>query len=193
MAHVMEDEEQIKYYASKMALIELLYEFDINNSISADLINRFQQNNAEFFTQHSILHQQFRKLQIVSYLGHDEHNRELCEIACETSNPDLVQLAQLILSFNFMKKTNMLAQASDVHEHIKELLKLQKKENPKRITVRRRSPRSSRRLSSVLPTPCIPTLLVRRIRLWRKYAPSSMLRVACSTSVSTTRPTLSVA
>ena len=132
MAHVMEDEEQIKYYASKMALIELLYEFDINNSISADLINRFQQNNAEFFTQHSTLHQQFRKLQIVSYLGHDEHNRELCEIACETSNPDLVQLAQLILSFNFMKKTNMLAQASDVHEHIKELLKLQKKENPKK-------------------------------------------------------------
>ena len=132
IAHVIEDEEQTKYYASKMALIELLYEFDINNCISADLINRFQQNNAEFFTQHSTLHQQFRKLQIVSYLGHDEHNRELCEIACETSNPDLVQLAQLILSFNFMKKTNMLAQASDVHEHIKELLKLQKKENPKK-------------------------------------------------------------
>lgn len=132
IAHIIEDDKQVLYYESKMALIELLYEFDINNCISETLINKFQENNGEFFSQHSTLHHQFRKLQIISYLGHEEHNRELCNIACETSNPDLAQLAQLIISYNFMQKTNMVAQAKDVQEHIKELLKLQKKENPKK-------------------------------------------------------------
>lgn len=132
IAHIIEDEKQAQYYESKMALIELLYEFDINNCISEDLINKFQATNGEFFSQHTTLHHQFRKLQIVSYLGHEEHNRELCDIACETSNPDLAQLAQLIISYNFMQKTNMGAQAKDVQEHIKELLKLQKKDNPKK-------------------------------------------------------------
>jgi len=132
IAKIIEDDEQAQYYESKMSLIELLYEFDINNCISEDLINKFQATNGEYFSQHSSLHHQFRKLQIVSYLGHEEHNRELCDIACETTNIDLAQLAQLIISYNFMQKTNMGAQANDVQEHIKELLKLQKKENPKK-------------------------------------------------------------
>lgn len=132
IAHIIEDEDQAQYYESKMALIELLYEFDVNDCISEDLINRYQASNQTFFSQYSTLHHLFRKLQIVSYLGGEEHNRELCDVACDTSNPDLAQLAQLVISYNFMQKTNMPAQAIDVQEHIKELLKLQKKDNPKK-------------------------------------------------------------
>ena len=131
MAHIIEDEPQEHFYDSRMALIELLYEFDINDTISEDLINKFQASNGEFFSQHSTLHNHFRKLQVISYLGTEEHNKELCDIACE-SDGDLASLAQLIISYNFMKKTGMNAQADEVQERIKELLKLQKKENPKK-------------------------------------------------------------
>lgn len=132
IAHIIEDSKQELYYESKMALIELLYEFDINDGLSEELINRFHASNSELFTHHSALHHQFRKLQIVSYMGNDEHNRELCDLACDTSSPDLSELAQLVISYNFMQKTSMGAQALDVQEHIKELLKLQKKDNPKK-------------------------------------------------------------
>lgn len=130
-AHIIEDEKQEHFYESKMALIELLYEFDINDTISETLINKFQANNSEFFSQHSTLHSQFRKLQIISYLDTEEHNEELCEIAIHADD-DLGQLAQLIISYNFMKKTGMSAQATEIQDRIKELLKLQKKENPKK-------------------------------------------------------------
>lgn len=131
VAHIIEDEQQLHYYESKMALIELLYEFDVNYSISETLINKFQDSNSEFFSQNSALYSQFRKLQIISYLDKEEHNEELCEIAIH-SDDDLAQLAQLIISYNFMKKTGMSAQATEIQERIKELLKLQKKENPKK-------------------------------------------------------------
>ncbi len=132
LAHIIDEEDQAQYFESKMALIELLYEFDINDCIPEDLINRYQVSNQTFFSQYSTLHHLFRKLQIVSYIGTEEHNRELCDVACDESNPDLQQLAQLVISCNFMQKTNMPAQALEVKEHIKELLKLQKKENPKK-------------------------------------------------------------
>ncbi len=131
MAHVIEDEQQVHYYESKMALIELIFELDINDSISQSLIEKFQANNSEIFSQHSTLYNQFRKLQIISYLDTEEHNEELCEIA-NRSDDELSQLAQLVISYNFMKKTSMGTLAIDIQERIKELLKLQKKENPKK-------------------------------------------------------------
>lgn len=131
IAHIIENENLSHYYESKMALIELIYEFDTNDSISESLIEKFQSNNMDFFSQHSTLHKIFRKLQIISYLDTEEHNEELCEIACH-SDDDLAQLAQLIISSNFMKKTGMTAQAIEIQDRIKELLKLQKKENPKK-------------------------------------------------------------
>lgn len=132
IAHIIEDEKQALYYDSKMQLIELLCEFDINNSLSEEQIDRYQATNGAFFSQHSTLYRLFRKLQIVSYMGSEAHNRELCDVACDPGNTDLAQLAQLVISYNFMQNTNMPAQALDVQEHIKELLKLQKKDNPKK-------------------------------------------------------------
>lgn len=132
IAHILGDVKQESYYGSKTSLIELLYEFDVNNHLSEEQIAGFEMKNAEFFSSHSSLYQQFRKLQMVSFLGNSEHDKELAQVALSQSAPDLAQLAQLVLSYNFMLNTQMMSQASDVHEHIKELLQLQRRENPKK-------------------------------------------------------------
>lgn len=131
LAYVIDEEDLQRLYKSKMELIELIYEFDVNDSISQELITKFQENNNCFFSQHTTIQRSFRKLQILSYLGSDSHNDELCEIACHASD-QLAPLAQLITSFNFLKKTGMDTQAEEILVRIKEFLKLQKKENPKK-------------------------------------------------------------
>lgn len=132
MATVAGAGEQHRFYDGKMALIELLYEFDANESISGELIAKFEATNAALCARHSTLQHQFRKLQVVSYLGKDQHDRELCDTACSSASPDLAQLARLVASYNFMHSAGMAAQAENVKERIKELLNLQKKENPKK-------------------------------------------------------------
>lgn len=132
MAMVMEDDRQVEYYESKQALIELVYAFDVNNNISEEKIEEFEQNNAKVFAAHSALSRQFRKLQIISYMGHDEKDEELCQLACQAGDAELPQLARLVISYNFMNHSGMAAQATEIHNHIKEILKLQKKENPKK-------------------------------------------------------------
>lgn len=132
IAHIIGATEQELFYDKKMSLIELLHDFDTNDSISEDKLAGFELDNANFFDGHSSLHRSFRKLQLVSYLGSESHKRELCELACDDTQPDFAQLAQLVTSYNFMQQMHMVSEAESIHEHIKELLQLQKKENPKK-------------------------------------------------------------
>lgn len=72
------------------------------------------------------------QLRIIGCLDSEEHYEELYRWSSLTEDPHLQQLASLVLSHNFVKKSGLLTQAVDILDKIRALLKLQKSSSNKK-------------------------------------------------------------
>lgn len=116
-------EEQAAYYKGRMDIILMLHDFAINDRVDEESLAQLESMNADLFSSNIVLQNRFRQLQIVSYIGKTEHNNELWEASRDTDEA-ISELASLVLSYNFMTTTNMVSQATDIHNRIKQTLRL---------------------------------------------------------------------
>lgn len=116
-------EEQAAYYKGRMDIILMLHDFAINDKVNEESLAQLESMNADLFSSNVVLQGRFRQLQIVSYLGKPDHNADLWE-ASRDSDEAIRELASLVLSYNLMTSTNMDSQATDVHNRIKQTLRL---------------------------------------------------------------------
>ncbi len=72
------------------------------------------------------------QLRIIGCLDSEEHYEDLYRWSCLTEDPHLQQLASLVLSHNFVKKSGLLTQAGDILDKIRALLKLHKSSSNKK-------------------------------------------------------------
>lgn len=116
-------EEQATYYKGRMDIILMLHDFAINDKVNEESLAQLESMNADLFSSNVVLQSRFRQLQIVSYIGKIDHNADLWE-ASKDSDEAIRELASLVLSYNLMTSTNMTSQATDVHNRIKQTLRL---------------------------------------------------------------------
>ena len=116
-------EEQATYYKGRMDIILMLHDFAINDKVNEESLAQLESMNADLFSSNVVLQSRFRQLQIVSYIGKVDHNADLWE-ASKDSDEAIKELASLVLSYNLMTSTNMTSQATDVHNRIKQTLRL---------------------------------------------------------------------
>lgn len=84
------------------------------------------------FERNAILRHDFMQLRIIGCLDSEEHYEDLYRWSCLTEDPHLQQLASLVLSHNFVKKSGLLTQAGDILDKIRALLKLHKSSSNKK-------------------------------------------------------------
>lgn len=116
-------EQQAAYYKGRMDLIAMLYEFAVNDYVDEAKLELLDNANADMFNSNALLKERYEQLRIVSFLGKPEHQQELLERYTQSSGMHQT-LASLVLGYNIMKAQGMESQANDVHNKIKQTLRL---------------------------------------------------------------------
>lgn len=124
--------EKENYFFKRLRLLELINDFAVNNEFTQDDNLLLLSDPAMAVSNDSPLWIPYRQMQIVSSLNSDEHNEELCVESMSNSNDRLRELASLVLSHNFVKKSGLIRQADDILNKIRALLKLPGNESDKK-------------------------------------------------------------
>ena len=126
------NEERIAYYDNRLALLEILNDFALFDKVDTQKIEHIAETEPELFERNAMLRHDFMQLRIIGCLDSDEHYEELYRWSSANEDPQLQQLASLVLSHNFVKKSGLLTQAGDILDKIRALLKLHKSSSNKK-------------------------------------------------------------
>lgn len=117
-------ESQAEYYRGRMELIVLLHDFAINDMVNEERLEQLATSNAELFQGNALLRGRFLQLQMVSYMGRDDHDNELWATYCHDDGI-VKDVASLVLAYNMLVRNNMPSQAIDIQNRIKKTLRLE--------------------------------------------------------------------
>lgn len=115
-------ESQAAYYKGRMDIITMLHDFAQNSKVDEDKLTQLANANAELFSNNIVLRDRFMQLQTVSFIGSEEHNMDLVNLA--NTNPSLKNLASLVLAYNITKANSLESSATNIHNKIIQLLNL---------------------------------------------------------------------
>lgn len=115
-------ESQAAYYKGRMDIIAMLHDFAQNSKVDEEKLAKLQNANAELFSNNATLKERFMQLQTVCFMGKDDRNSDLFNLA--TKNPSLKNLASLVLAYNITKSNMLESSARDIHNKIFQLLNL---------------------------------------------------------------------
>lgn len=124
--------ERIHYYDNRLALLEILNDFALFDKVDAQKVAHIAETEPELFERNAMLRHDFLQLRIIGCLDSEDHYEELYKWSSCNEDPQLQQLASLVLSHNFVKKSGLLSQAGDILDKIRALLKLHKSSSNKK-------------------------------------------------------------
>lgn len=116
-------EAQADYYRGRLQLIDMLYDFAINDTVNASQLDRLQNEDSELFANDTPLHEKFQQLRIISFMGNQPHDDELMRYRASTQGLTR-QMASLAIAYNILLENNLKPQANDVLNHVKNMLRL---------------------------------------------------------------------
>ena len=132
LAILLENKERIAYYDNRLTLLEILNDFALFDKVDTSKIDHIADTEPELFERNAMLRHDFMQLRIIGCLDSEEHYEELYRWSSCNEDPQLQQLASLVLSHNFVKKSGLLSQAGDILDKIRALLKLHKSSSNKK-------------------------------------------------------------
>ena len=132
LAMMLDSQERVNYYDSRLTLLELLNDFAALDKVDTKKIDHIAETQPELFERNAILRHDFMQLRIIGCLDSEDHYEDLYRWSSLTEDPQLQQLASLVLSHNFVKKSGLLSQAVDILDKIRALLKLHKSSSNKK-------------------------------------------------------------
>lgn len=132
LAILMDNKERTAYYDNRLALLEILNDFALFDKVDTTKIEHIAETQPDLFERNAMLRHDFMQLRIIGCLDSDEHYEELYRWSSANEDPQLQQLASLVLSHNFVKKSGLLSQAGDILDKIRALLKLHKSSSNKK-------------------------------------------------------------
>ena len=112
-----------EYYHGRLQLIEMLYNFAINDKVDASQLDKLKANDADLFGNDAKMHEKFVQLRIISFMDGQLHDEELMKFR-NTTQGILRQTASLAIAYNILLENNMKQQANDVLNNVKRMLQL---------------------------------------------------------------------
>ena len=116
-------DDRADYYRGRLQLIEMLYDFAINDRVNASQLDMLQDNESELFQGDTKMHEKFMQLRIISFMGNQPHDEELMKFRSTTQGLTR-QIASLAIAYNILLENNMTPQANDVLNLVKNMLRL---------------------------------------------------------------------
>ena len=129
---VINDKELSEYYKWRMALLEMLQDFSINEKIDETKFEELQKAAPDIFAPGSQLRLRFMQIMAISCQGHPERNHELWKMICEETDENLKELASMVLSWNFTVDKDMEKSQEEINARIYNLLSLKQRKSTKK-------------------------------------------------------------
>lgn len=122
------------YFDSRLKLLELLDDFAVNEKVDEAKVRELSQRYEEAVKCNPILRHDVERLQIISCLNSNEASDadRLFRWSGAQSEPELRQLASLVLSYNYVRQAGLLPQSEEIRGRIYDLLRLRRKESTKK-------------------------------------------------------------
>lgn len=111
------------YYRGRKQLIEMLYDFAVNDTVDAAQLDRLQSEESELFADDTPLRDKLQQLRIISYMGYQAHDDELQRLRATTQGLTR-EMASLAMAYNILRENGMEPQANDILNRIKNALRL---------------------------------------------------------------------
>lgn len=111
------------YYRGRKQLIEMLYDFAVNDTVDAAQLDRLQSEEGELFADDTPLRDKLQQLRIISYMGYQAHDDELQRLRATTQGLTR-EMASLAMAYNILRENNMEPQANDILNRVKNALRL---------------------------------------------------------------------
>lgn len=111
------------YYRGRKQLVEMLYDFAVNDTVDTSQLDRLQTENSKLFAVGTPLHEKFEQLRIISFMGNQAHDDDLMRLRATTQGINR-EMASLAMAYNILRENNMLPQANDILNHVKNELRL---------------------------------------------------------------------
>ncbi len=111
------------YYRGRKQLIEMLYNFAVNDTVDPAQLDRLQNEEGEFFADDTPLRDKLQQLRIISYMDRQTHDDELQRLRSVTQGLTR-EMASLAMAYNILRESNMEQQANDIRNRIKNVLRL---------------------------------------------------------------------
>ncbi len=111
------------YYRGRKQLIEMLYDFAVNDTVDPAQLDRLQNEEGELFADDTPLRDKLQQLRIISYMDRQAHDDELQRLRSVTQGLTR-EMASLAMAYNILRESNMEPQANDIRNRIKNVLRL---------------------------------------------------------------------
>jgi hypothetical protein len=111
------------YYRGRKQLIEMLYNFAVNDTVDPTQLDRLQNEEGELFADDTPLRDKLQQLRIISYMDRQAHDDELQRLRTVTQGLTR-EVASLAMAYNILRENNMAQQANDIRNRIKNVLRL---------------------------------------------------------------------
>ncbi len=111
------------YYRGRKQLIEMLYDFAVNDTVDPTQLDRLQSEEGELFADDTPLRDKLQQLRIISYMDRQVHDDELQRLRVTTQGLTR-EVASLAMAYNILRENNMEQQANDIRNRIKNVLRL---------------------------------------------------------------------
>lgn len=131
-AILLGNEERTAYYDNRLQLLEILNDFALFDKINTQKIQKIAESDSELFDKNATLRHDYQQLCIIGCIDSDEKYEELYQWSLNNEDPQLGELASLVLSHNYVKKAGLLTQAGDILDKIRAILKLHKSNSGKK-------------------------------------------------------------
>lgn len=116
-------EAHADYYRGRKQLIEMLYDFAVNDKVDPAQLDRLQNEEGELFADDTPLRDKLQQLRIISYMGYQAHDEELQQLRSATQGLTR-EVASLAVAYNILLENNMEPQANDILNRVKNELRL---------------------------------------------------------------------
>ena len=132
IAQILGSQDRMSYYDHRLQLLEILNDFALFDKVDSARIAEIANEDSELFDRNAMLRHDFLQLRIISCIDSDENVEALYRWSFNNEDPHLGQLASLVLSHNYVKKAGLLAQAGDILDKIRAMLKLRRSDSGKK-------------------------------------------------------------
>ncbi len=118
LANMLGDADSVEFYKRRCMLLEMLYDFETNNRIQDENLPLLS-DDMTMFENNTQLHNDVKKLRIVSWMGRKEHEEDLYDCCRNETDEAVKELAQLVQAFNYVDGAGLGAQAEAIRDLVR--------------------------------------------------------------------------
>lgn len=102
LSRIANDQQQVKYYADRKRIVELLYDYALNRQINEEEVKKLAESNSDLVAEDTKFNEYLTRLRIIGAKGQEDKNEYLWETCTKSKSETIKKISSLMLSRNLL-------------------------------------------------------------------------------------------